>query len=100
MCVCVCVCLCVCVSVCVCVGPVRRFPKELLWFSRLSCDLRSSLVFQQVKDLALSLQLVGCCCGTGSIPGPKNFHMPRAWQKKKKSNCDLLPGMKNASSNS
>ena len=24
----------------------------------------------------------GCCCGTGSIPGPGNFCMPQAWPKK------------------
>ena len=29
----------------------------------------SSFVAQWVKDLELSLQLLGCCCGEDSIPG-------------------------------
>ena len=31
--------------------------------------LRRSHVAQWVKDLALSLQWLGCCCGMGLIPG-------------------------------
>jgi len=55
-------------------------------------------VVQQVKDLAWSLQQLGCCHGTGSIPGPGNSTCHGCNQKdknKKKKNIfkaqTLLP---------
>ena len=41
----------------------------------------NSLVAQQVKDLALSLQVL---LWLGFIPGPRNFHMTQVQPKKKK----------------
>ena len=45
---------------------------------------KSSLVVQQVKDLALPLQLLRFLLWHRFIPWPGNSHMPQAWQKKKK----------------
>ena len=44
---------------------------------------------QQVKDLALSLQQLRLLPWCGLDPCPRNFHMPRAWQKKKKILLDI-----------
>jgi len=44
----------------------------------------SSLVVQQVKDLALSLQWFGSLLWHEFDPWLGNFHMPWEWQKKKK----------------
>ena len=53
--------------------------------------VRSSLVVQQVKDLALSLQNTssGCCCG-GFDPWAQNFHMLWAWPKQKTTKQKVL----------
>ena len=39
---------------------------------------------KQVKDLALSLKWLGSLLWHGFDPWPENFHMLRAWPKKKK----------------
>ena len=44
----------------------------------------SSLVTQQVKDLALSLLWLGSLLWHGFIPWPRNFHMPQLWPKTNK----------------
>ena len=41
----------------------------------------SSLVVQQVKDLALSLQWLWSLLWHGFDPWPRNFHMPQVWPK-------------------
>ena len=46
---------------------------------------RNSLVAQGVKDPALSLQRLGTLLWHRLDPWLRNFHMPGAWQKKKKS---------------
>lgn len=46
--------------------------------------LESSLVAQQVRDLALSLSGLGCCCGMVSIPGPGTSTCHKCGKKKKK----------------
>ena len=43
----------------------------------------SSLVAQQVKDLALSVQWPGSLLWCGFDPWPRNFCMPWAWPHKK-----------------
>ena len=44
----------------------------------------SSLVAQQVKDLALPLKRLGLLLRRAEFhPWPGNFHMPQAWPKKK-----------------
>ena len=44
---------------------------------------------QWVKDLALSLQRPGLLLWCGSDPWLGSFHMPWAWQKKKKKSEEL-----------
>ena len=44
---------------------------------------RRSLVVQQVKDLALSLQQFGSLLWHGLCTWPRNFHMLRAWPRNK-----------------
>ena len=39
---------------------------------------------QGIKDLALSLLSLDCCCGTGSIPAWETSMLPWAWPKKEK----------------
>ena len=61
--------------------------KALCSHSNSSCSIkwkpRSSLVVQQVKDLALSLQQFRLLLWCGLDPWPRNFPMPWVWQKKK-----------------
>ena len=44
----------------------------------------SSLVAQQVKGSVLSMQWLRSLLWWGFDPWPRNFHVPRAWPKKKK----------------
>ena len=44
-----------------------------------------SLVVQCIKDLALSLQWRGSLLWCRFYPWPRNFHLLRAWPRKKKS---------------
>ena len=46
--------------------------------------LRSALAVQQVKDLVLSLLWLRSKLWHRFDPWPWNFHMPWAWQKKKR----------------
>ena len=40
----------------------------------------------QINDSALSLHGLGCCCRTGSIPGPELPHATRAAKTNKQTN--------------
>ena len=66
---------------------------SLLSWKRLNIlkeHLRSSLVAQWVKDPALSCSGLGCCCGAGLIPWPRNFHIPQARTKKQTKRAHLI----------
>ena len=45
---------------------------------------QNSLVAQQIKDLALSLQRLGSLLWHRVDPWPRNFHMPQVQQNKAK----------------
>ena len=68
-------------------------PSPCVWCSLRVLSLQSSLVVQQVKDLASSEQWHGLplCCSF--YPWPGKFHMLWAWPKKKKKKrvLSLLP---------
>ena len=51
---------------------------------------RSSSVTQQVKDPELSMLQLRSLLWWGFSPWPRNFHMPRAWPKKKEKSDRLL----------
>ena len=56
-------------------------------------NFRSSLVAQQVKDLAWSLLWLGLLLWLGFDPWPGNFHMAQA-QPTEKNNLNDLPRIK------
>ena len=47
---------------------------------------------QQVRDLVLSLQGLGHCCGVGLIPGPGTASCHRCGQKKKEKKRKKMSG--------
>ena len=53
-------------------------------------SIGSSLVAQQVKDLALSLQRLGSLPWHGFSPWPRNFHMAQEQPKQKYTKIYLL----------
>ena len=64
---------------------ITRFMSKLCEKNEnINFHYRSSLVVQQVKDPALSLQWFGSLLWCEFDTWPMNFHVPQVWQKKKK----------------
>ena len=56
---------------------------QTLWVIGFEIKIRSFLMAQQVKDLALSLLWLRPLLWCGFNPWPWDFHMPQAQSKKK-----------------
>ena len=56
---------------------------KIVWRFLKKLKIEVTAVAQQVKDLTLSLQFLGCCLGACSIPGPvqwvKDLALPQLW---------------------
>ena len=63
-------------------GVIQNFFLKYCELKILRNQFKSSLVAQQVKDLALALQQLRSLLWCGFDPWPGNFHMPRARPKK------------------